>query len=89
MLRILSVTKGEDFARSAFCLSSRTPQAVHIFRVRPLAPPARRGDIGHVAGAPSGLPRREEGWVKPLASMPQISRVSKGWAYEARPRLRG
>jgi len=39
--------------------------------------------------APWGLPRRKEGWVKPIASMPQISRVSEGWAYDACPRLRG
>jgi hypothetical protein len=35
------------------------------------------------------VPRRKEGWVKPIASMPQISRVSEGWAYDACPRLRG
>jgi hypothetical protein len=34
-------------------------------------------------------PARKEGHLKLIASMPQISRVSEGWAYDACPRLRG
>jgi hypothetical protein len=48
--------------------------------------------IGLMAGFVAivgGSAARKEGWVKPIASMPQISRASEGWAYDACPRLRG
>jgi hypothetical protein len=54
-LRILFVTRGEDFARNAFHLSSTKPQAVDIFRVRALAPP--RGAA--ISGKWPGLRRGE------------------------------
>jgi len=47
------------------------------------------------AGSRNSVARRwrkaapKESHPKPIASMPQISRVNEGWAYDAYPRLRG
>ena len=54
----------------------------HLADLAVASEPARRAGRFEL-----GVPRRKEGWVKPIASMPQISRVSEGWTYDAFPAI--